>query len=103
MSFLYTEVAPVEADQRSVYGSHTELVVGNIRHSHSETDQVVPSLQSGDDSRGLMMASASQDLSALRHLMPGPRGRPPVGPRLPHVRGSASYSEYRPPSYSRLH
>ena len=97
-----TEVAPVEADQRSVYGSCAELVVGNISRSRSETDQVVPSLQSCDDSSGLMMPPASRDLSALPHLMPGPRARSPVGPRQPRVHGTAYYSEYRPP-YSRPH
>ena len=101
LSFLCTEVAPVEADQRTVYGSH-ELVVGNIRQPRSETDQVVPSLQSGDDSRGLMMPPSRRDLSALPHLMHGPRARSPVGPHLPRVYGSAYYSEYRPP-YSRPH
>ena len=95
-----TERAPVEAESNAVYGSRQEMVVGRLRRSHWETEQVVPSLLSDDDRRGHMMPSISRDQAPpLRHT-PIPRRGYPLQPPPPHICGSPWYNERRPSNNS---
>ena len=93
-------MAPVEAEAVAVYGSRDEMVVGNRRRSHFETEQVVPGLLSGDDRRGLVMLPTSQDLATLHQRMPIRRS--PFDPPQPRTHSSTFYNEHRPSS-SRSH
>ena len=65
-----TEMAPVEAESIAVYGSRHEMVVGTMRRSHYDVEQVVPSLLSDDDRRGHMMPPTSRDQAALVSTRP---------------------------------
>ena len=95
-------MAPVEAEAVASYGSRDEMVVGSMSRPRTGREHAVPCLLSGDDRRGLMMATAGRDRAAPSQHLPRLGGRSPFELPPPDIRSSPRYNEYRPPS-SRRH